>query len=116
VGDIPKDQRVGNKIKGYASGTPSAPAGWAWVGEKGPELMKLKGGEAILNSMESARAAGARSGAGAVASGGGATVVHVQAVQSHGTGLEALFWKWFNDRLATGAIKFNTSTGRLQPA
>jgi hypothetical protein len=32
----------------YAEGTPSAPAGWSVVGEKGPELMKLHGGETIL--------------------------------------------------------------------
>lgn len=67
VGDIPKDQRVGNKIKGYASGTMSAPAGWAWVGERGPELMRLKGGEQILSAMESARASGARAGITATA-------------------------------------------------
>lgn len=34
--------------RGYASGTASAPPGWAWVGEKGPELMLLRGGETIL--------------------------------------------------------------------
>lgn len=63
VGSIPKDQRVGGgNIKGYASGVTRAPAGWAWVGEKGPELMRLRGGEQILNAMESARASGARAG------------------------------------------------------
>ena len=34
--------------RGYASGTASAPPGWAWVGEAGPELMLLRGGETIL--------------------------------------------------------------------
>jgi phage-related tail protein len=33
---------------GFASGTPDAPSGWAWVGEQGPELINLHGGEAIL--------------------------------------------------------------------
>lgn len=33
---------------GFASGTMSAPPGWAWVGEAGPELMRLRGGETIL--------------------------------------------------------------------
>lgn len=33
---------------GYANGTGNAPPGWAWVGEKGPELMRLRGGEQIL--------------------------------------------------------------------
>lgn len=32
----------------YASGTPDAPPGWAWVGEEGPELMRMRGGEAVL--------------------------------------------------------------------
>ena len=33
---------------GFASGTQNAPPGWAWVGEEGPELMRLHGGEQIL--------------------------------------------------------------------
>jgi hypothetical protein len=35
-------------IKGHAAGTTSAPPGWAWVGEKGPELMKFRGGETVI--------------------------------------------------------------------
>lgn len=34
--------------KGHAAGTPWAPAGWAWVGEAGPELVKFRGGETVL--------------------------------------------------------------------
>lgn len=34
-------------IPGFASGTPSAPPGLAWVGEEGPELVRLAGGERI---------------------------------------------------------------------
>lgn len=34
-------------IPGFATGTPSAPAGLAWVGENGPELVRLAGGERI---------------------------------------------------------------------
>lgn len=33
---------------GFASGTNSAPPGWAWVGEEGPELMRMRGGETVL--------------------------------------------------------------------
>ena len=33
---------------GFASGTLNAPPGWSWVGEQGPELINLHGGEAIL--------------------------------------------------------------------
>ena len=34
-------------IPGFATGTPSAPPGLAWVGEQGPELVRLAGGERI---------------------------------------------------------------------
>jgi hypothetical protein len=34
--------------RGYASGTPSARPGWAWVGEEGRELIHLRGGEQII--------------------------------------------------------------------
>ena len=37
-----------NGNRGYASGTENAPSGWAWVGEDGPELMRMHGGEQIL--------------------------------------------------------------------
>lgn len=39
----------------YWTGTKSAKRGWAWVGEKGPELVKLNGGERILNANQSAK-------------------------------------------------------------
>lgn len=38
----------------YADGTESAPPGWAWVGEKGPELMRMRGGETIRSTQRSA--------------------------------------------------------------
>lgn len=37
-----------NGNRGYASGTKSALPGWAWVGEEGPELMRMHGGEQVL--------------------------------------------------------------------
>ncbi len=37
-----------NNGRGFASGTQNAPPGWAWVGEEGPELMRMHGGEQIL--------------------------------------------------------------------
>ena len=40
------DPAVG--ARGYASGTSSAPPGWAWVGEEGPELIRMRGGETVL--------------------------------------------------------------------
>jgi hypothetical protein len=63
----------------FASGTPSAPRGWAWVGEQGPELMKLKGGERIIPASESAAIASAKSAASmtGVAAGGTTVVINV---------------------------------------
>ncbi len=40
-------------IPGYAGGTMSARSGLAWVGENGPELKHLNGGERIYNADES---------------------------------------------------------------
>ncbi|OOG61991.1 phage tail tape-measure protein [Sinorhizobium sp. A49] len=35
-------------LRGYASGTSSARPGVAWVGEKGPELVRFRGGEQVI--------------------------------------------------------------------
>jgi SLT domain-containing protein len=43
------------EIAGYAVGTENAPPGWAWVGEQGPELMQMKGGERIKTNADSMR-------------------------------------------------------------
>lgn len=37
----------------FAAGTSSAPAGWAWVGENGPELRKLRAGDQIVPTAQS---------------------------------------------------------------
>jgi hypothetical protein len=38
---------------GYASGTMGAQRGWAWVGERGPELAYFHGGEKVLSHEQS---------------------------------------------------------------
>ncbi|WP_190325451.1 BAR domain-containing protein, partial [Halopseudomonas salina] len=43
--------------KGYATGTPSAPPGLAWVGERGPELVAFGGGERVFTADASQRLA-----------------------------------------------------------
>lgn len=40
----------GPPTSGYASGTLDAEPGWKWVGELGPELMYMHGGEAVIPS------------------------------------------------------------------
>ncbi|MBX7459559.1 hypothetical protein [Qipengyuania huizhouensis] len=49
-----------NSVPGYATGTNSAARGWAWVGERGPELVKFNGGERVLNNSDSMKASGGR--------------------------------------------------------
>jgi TP901 family phage tail tape measure protein len=39
----------------YKTGTRHAMGGWAMVGERGPEMLKLKGGEQIRNNRETAK-------------------------------------------------------------
>lgn len=48
----------------YASGTSSARPGWAVVGERGPELMKLRGGEQIRPASVIPRGGAGSGGAG----------------------------------------------------
>ena len=52
-----KDPFNMQKTLGFASGTLSAPEGWAWVGEDGPELVKMRGGERVYNAEASHRIA-----------------------------------------------------------
>ncbi len=47
--------------RGYATGTLSAEPGWSWVGENGPELMNMRGGETVLTAKQSAEVAGTSS-------------------------------------------------------
>ena len=60
-------------INPFASGTTSAPRGLALVGEKGPELINLNGGEQIFDAMQtrSMMGGGGMAGGTAVATAGG---------------------------------------------
>jgi hypothetical protein len=55
-------------IGGYATGTASAAAGLAMVGEEGPELINFRGGERVYNARDTSRmmGGGAEGGAGPV--------------------------------------------------
>lgn len=77
-------QAVGSTPKGYAAGTMRAPAGWAWVGENGPELMNLSGGQTILSSPDSMAAVAAQSAAATAAAAGS----RAAAPQSMGGGVD----------------------------
>lgn len=69
---------------GFAKGTESAPEGWAWVGEEGPELRKLRAGDQIRThrtSMDMVR----RSVAAPSPTGGGRVELH-----NHGAPMKAV--------------------------
>lgn len=56
-GDPVRAEQHERSFNWYSAGTPAAARGWAIVGERGPELMKLTGGESILNASQSAHVA-----------------------------------------------------------
>ena len=47
---------MAGRVNGYATGTSSAARGWAWVGERGPELVNFSGGERVMNHRDSMNA------------------------------------------------------------
>jgi hypothetical protein len=51
---------------GYASGTSGARSGWAWVGEKGPELVNFRGGETVIPNHVAQGYAGGTIGDGVI--------------------------------------------------
>lgn len=51
--NIPTTYQPGGFFPGFASGTTSAPGGLAWVGEEGPELVRLPGGAQVFDSRRS---------------------------------------------------------------
>lgn len=66
--------RAYNRPGGYELGTDGASSGWHWVGEMGPELMKLPAGARVRSHRASVRQA---------AAGGSTAVVHLT-VENHG--------------------------------
>jgi SLT domain-containing protein/uncharacterized protein YlxW (UPF0749 family) len=66
---------------GYARGTAGAAPGWAWVGERGPELVRMRGGETVLPHTQSVRMAGIpgyAAGTGGLAESGNSAVLSGQ--------------------------------------
>lgn len=63
----------GGEVSAQATGTISAPGGYTWVGERGPELVRLPAGARVWNSRDSMAMAGA---------GGPQVVINVASVQS----------------------------------
>lgn len=62
LASLPRSPAEKRGLRGHAAGTLSAPAGLAWVGERGPELMRFRGGEQVYNASQSARMAAGGTG------------------------------------------------------
>jgi TP901 family phage tail tape measure protein len=74
---------AGVSIPGFATGTSSAPRGFAWVGEHGPELMRMRGGEQVITHAKSMSMAG-----------GGSITINVNAINASS----------FRDQLRSGGL------------
>lgn len=65
--NVPSMSELQSQVgRGYALGTRSATPGWRWVGERGPELMRFAGGEAVYTAEQSRALVSASGGAGNV--------------------------------------------------
>lgn len=62
-------QYEGSGFGGHAQGTSYAPGGWTWVGERGPELMKLPQGAQVMQNYRSSQVAGEGGGTNITISG-----------------------------------------------
>ncbi|NLS84144.1 MAG: hypothetical protein GXZ14_00820 [Ruminococcaceae bacterium] len=76
----------GKSIGGYATGTQSASAGWAYVGENGPELVRFAGGEQVVTAAQTNAA---------VQSGQMGNVIY----ENHEWHVDASQWRQINDLL-----------------
>lgn len=81
IRNLPSPSSLLSGLPGFASGTVSAPAGLAVVGENGPELVRFRGGERVVNANST------RSVMHSIG-GGGSTVVNI----------------WLNDKLLARAV------------
>lgn len=95
----------GNQVA-FAKGTPSAPPGWAWVGEEGPELVRFRGGEQVMPTGESYAMAKAK-GMGAAGGSGGESSAGVLVVR----GDDSAGASYFKQLVRTGAITLATASG-----
>lgn len=109
LGDLAKAPSTTSRIQFRAQGGPVRAGQPYVVGDGGrPELfVPDRNGRIEPHVPRAART---------MASGGGGHMAPASAPTSgRPMGLEALFWKWFNDKLALGEIKFKLVNGRLQP-
>jgi SLT domain-containing protein len=95
------------KVPKFARGTSGAPPGWAWVGEQGPELVYMQGGEHVLPSPVSQRLAGAGMfpgyATGTAAAGAGGNPGGLGGVFGHVTGAISSALNWAKN-LTLGAL------------
>lgn len=79
--------QFGPGVPGYADGTSSAKSGFALVGERGPEVVALSGGQQIISAAQTAKMMQPRMSGGMGGGGGGLTIVFQQgAISIHNSG------------------------------
>ncbi len=84
---------------GFAEGTENAPPGWAWVGERGPELRKLRAGDVIRSNARSMQMAADNNNGGGMPS--FAPVFHIDA---RGSTMSRAEFEEIADRQARAAL------------
>lgn len=91
----------------YADGTENAPEGWAWVGEEGPELRKLRSGDVIRSNPRSMEMAANTRGGG----GGGPTFSF--AIDARGSTMtRAEYEQIARDQVNAGLAQYNENQVR----
>lgn len=93
----------------YASGTPSARAGLAMVGEQGPELVRFRGGEQVYTARQTARMlAGGRAGGPSAGAAGGSMTAQLVAAGGPRSSNDVLL-AVVRDAIKRGRLKLRVS-------
>jgi hypothetical protein len=114
----PNYRRVPGAQVALASGTSSAPAGVALVGEEGPELVRFNGGESVFTAQQTARMLSGRRSAGAMGrysgSASGASGGHWQV--SVAPGADSKVAELVKALLNANILQMKVVNGRVKPA
>jgi hypothetical protein len=88
----------------YASGTMNSRAGWALVGENGPEIVRLPAGSQVYNSAQSRSALSGYGSSTGNSGGGGYAVSYLGPT----TGLDGIFATWLAEGTRNGLFRIHS--------
>lgn len=88
----------------YASGTMNSRAGWALVGENGPEIVRLPAGAQVYNSAQSRSALSGYGSSTGDSGGGGYAVSYLGPT----TGLDGIFATWLAEGTRNGLFRIHS--------